>query len=164
MMPAMAKGIWGRFTATVPAPKPGTPLWGPWNAITKLNVRLYRATGGRIGGRYDQAPVCILHHRGAKSGVERETPLVYLPDGERVVIVASMGGNPKNPGWFHNLKAHPDTTVEVQGERRAVRARLVTDEAERHELWPRLLELWPAWRDYQARTARVLPVFVLEPR
>src|SRR3954451_3954820 len=57
MMPAMAKGIWGRFTATVPAPKPGTPLWGPWNAITKLNVRLYRATGGRIGGRYDQAPV-----------------------------------------------------------------------------------------------------------
>lgn len=160
----MAKGIWGRFTSAVPAPKPGTPLWRPWNAITKLNVRLYRATGGRIGGRYDKAPVCILHHKGAKSGVVRETPLVYLADGDRVVLVASMGGNPKNPHWYHNLKAHPETEVEVGGKRRPVTARVVTDETERNALWPRLLELWPAWADYQARTDRVLPVIVLEPR
>jgi deazaflavin-dependent oxidoreductase (nitroreductase family) len=164
MIPAMGKGIFGRFTSSVAAPKPGTPLWRPWNAITNLNVRLYRATNGRIGGRYDDAPVCILHHKGAKSGIERETPLVYLPEGERVVIVASMGGNPKNPAWFHNLKAHPETTVEVRGDRRAVTARIVTDEAERSALWPRLLQIWPAWEDYQARTSRRLPVIVLEPR
>ena len=164
MIRCMGKGIFGRFTSTVPAPKPGTPLWRPWKAITQLNIRLYRASGGRLGGRYDRAPVCILHHTGAKSGVDRETPLVYLPDGERVVLVASMGGNPKNPAWYHNLKAHPRATVEVSGERRPMTARVVTDEAERAQLWPRLLELWPAWEDYQARTTRRLPVIVLEPR
>ena len=164
MICAMGKGIIGRFTSSVPAPRPGTALWGPWNAVTKANVKLFRLTGGRVGGRYDQAPVCILHHRGAKSGEPRETPLVYLPDGDRVVLVASMGGNPRNPAWYHNLKAHPDVTVELRGERRELRARVVDDEAERAALWPRLLELWPAWEDYQARTARRLPVLVLEPR
>jgi deazaflavin-dependent oxidoreductase (nitroreductase family) len=160
----MGKGLFGRITSSVPAPKPGTPLWRPWHAVTRLNIGLYRATNGRIGGRYDQAPVCILHHRGAKTGEPRETPLVYLPDGDRVVLVASMGGNPRNPAWYHNLKAHPETTVEIRGERRSVTARIVQDEAERAELWPRLLEVWPAWEDYAARTARRMPVLVLEPR
>lgn len=159
----MGKGLWGHVTSRVPAPKPGTPLWAPFQLVTKLNVQLYRLSGGRIGGRYDQAPVCILHHRGAKSGAERETPLVHLPDGERIVLAASMGGNPTNPAWYHNLRAHPDVEVEVRGERRPVRARVV-DEDERAELWPRLLEVWPAWEDYQARTSRRIPVIVLDPR
>jgi deazaflavin-dependent oxidoreductase (nitroreductase family) len=126
-------------------------------------VALYRLSGGRIGGRYDQAPLCILHHRGAKSGAARETPLVHLPDGDRVIVVASMGGNPRNPAWFHNVRAHPDVEVEVSGQRRPMRAR-IAGEAERAELWPRLLEVWPAWEAYQRRTDRVLPVVVLEPR
>jgi deazaflavin-dependent oxidoreductase (nitroreductase family) len=163
MMPGMGKGIWGQITSRMPAPKPGTPLWGPWQLVTKGNVALYRLSGGRIGGRYDRAPLCILHHRGARSGAPRETPLVHLPDGDRIVLVASMGGNPRNPAWFHNVRAHPDVTVEVRGERRPMRAR-IADEQERAELWPRLLEVWPAWEAYQRRTERVLPVVVLEPR
>jgi deazaflavin-dependent oxidoreductase (nitroreductase family) len=154
--------LWGMFTSRVPAPKPESLLWGPWKQITSLNTKLYRVTNGRIGGRYDRAPVCILHHRGAKSGDRRETPLVHLADGDRVVIVASMGGNPKNPAWFHNVKAHPDVEIEILGDRRPMRAR-VAGEAERAELWPRLLEVWPAWDSYQARTTRTLPVVVLEP-
>ena len=160
----MSKGIWGRLTSRVQAPKPGTPVFKAWNQVTRANVWLYRASGGRIGGKYDTAPVCILHHTGAKSGVVRETPLVYMPDGENVVIVASMGGNPKNPAWYHNLKAHPATTVEVRGTRKPVTARFVDDEPERSALWSRLLQIWPAWEDYQARTTRRLPVIVLEPR
>jgi deazaflavin-dependent oxidoreductase (nitroreductase family) len=159
----MDKGIWGQLTSRVPSPKPGTPLWRPWHLVTKLNVELYRRSGGRIGGRYDQAPVCILHHVGAKSGARRETPLVHLPDGDRIVLAASMGGNPRNPAWYHNLRANPDVEVEVRGDRRPVRARVVGDD-ERAELWPRLLEVWPAWEDYQARTSRQIPVIVLEPR
>lgn len=158
----MAKGIWGKVTSTVAAPKPGTPQWRAFQAITKVNVWLYRRTGGRVGGRYDQAPVCILHHRGAKTGQARETPLVYLADGERVIIVASIGGNPKNPAWYHNVKAHPDVEIEKNGRRRPMRARIL-DEHERAQLWPRLLTLWPAWEDYQARTTRRIPVVVCEP-
>lgn len=159
----MSKGVWGRITSRVPAPRPGSPVWPVWHQVTKLNTRLYRLSGGRIGGRYDQAPVCILHHRGARTGQLRETPLVHMVDGDRVVIVASIGGNPKNPAWFHNLRAHPDVEVEIGRERRPVRAR-VAEPAERAELWPRLLDVWPAWEDYQRRTTRVLPVVVLDPR
>src|SRR4051812_36455970 len=159
----MGKGLWGRLTSTVPAPRPGTPLWGPWQLVTRANVALYRLSGGRIGGRYDRAPLCILHHRGARTGAPRETPLVHLPDGDRVIVVASMGGNPRNPAWYHNVRAHPDVEVEAGGQRRPMRARVAGDE-ERAELWPRLLEVWPAWEDYQRRTERVLPVVVLDPR
>ena len=159
----MAKGLWGRLTSSVPAPRPGTPLWPAWRAVTRANVALYRLSGGRLGGRYDDAPLCILHHRGAKSGAPRETPLVHLPDGDRVIVVASMGGNPRNPAWYHNVRAHPDVEVEVAGERRPMRAR-VAGTGERAELWPRLLEVWPAWEAYQRRTERVLPVVVLDPR
>jgi deazaflavin-dependent oxidoreductase (nitroreductase family) len=159
----MGKGRWGSLTARVPAPKPGTALWGPWQLVTRFNVAVYRATGGRIGGRYDRAPLCVLHHRGARTGQPRETPLIYLEDGERIIIVASMGGNPANPAWYHNVRAHPDVTIELRGERRPVRAR-VADEAEAAELWPRLLEMWPAWADYQRRTTRRIPVVVLDPR
>ena len=131
--------------------------------VTRANVWMYRKSGGRLGGRFDAAPMCILHHRGAKSGEARETPLVHLPDGERVIIVASIGGNPKNPAWYHNVKAHPEIEIERGGKRRPMTARVV-DEAERAQLWPRLLEVWPAWEDYQARTTRQLPVIVCEPR
>jgi F420H(2)-dependent quinone reductase len=162
MIAAMGKGIIGQLTSRVPAPKPGTPLWEPWKKVTAINTRLYRLTGGRIGGRYDAAPVLILHHVGAKSGQRRETPLVYLADGDDIVIVASMGGMPKNPAWLYNVRATPEVVVEVRGERRTMTAREV-DDAERAELWPRLLSMWPAWEDYQARTSRRLPVIRLSP-
>jgi F420H(2)-dependent quinone reductase len=158
----MGKGVFGQFTSRVPAPRPGTPLWEPWKKVMGLNTRLYRLTNGRIGGRYDAAPVLILHHVGAKSGEPRETPVVYLADGDDIVIVASMGGIPKNPAWLYNIRANPQVTVEIRGERRAMTARVVSGE-ERAALWPRLLEMWPAWEDYQARTTREIPVVRLTP-
>lgn len=156
-------GPWGWLTATFPAPKPGTLAWKAENAVTALHVKIFTMTGGRVLGRFDGAPLLVLHHRGARTGAPRATPMIHLPDGDRLVIVASMGGNPRNPAWFHNLKAHPDVVVQTAGGRRAVRARLASDE-EAAAYWPRLLELWPAWETYMTRTTRTFPVFVLEPR
>jgi len=107
--------------------------------------------------------VLLLHHVGRRSGQRRVTPLLYLPDGDELVIVASMGGTPKNPAWFHNLEAAPDTEVEVGRERRPVRAR-VAGPQERAALWPRLVELYPSFATYQARAPREIPVVVLGRR
>jgi deazaflavin-dependent oxidoreductase (nitroreductase family) len=110
-----------------------------------------------------KAPVLLLHHTGAKSGTKRVTPLLYLDDGERLVIVASKGGVQRNPAWFHNLRAHPETQVEVGRARRQVRAR-VADGEEREGLWRRLVEIYPSYEDYQRNTDRRIPVVVLDPR
>jgi deazaflavin-dependent oxidoreductase (nitroreductase family) len=105
----------------------------------------------------------LLDHVGAKSGKERTSPLAYLRDGEDLVIVASKGGSPRNPAWFHNLRAHPDTTVQVGSERREVRAR-VASPAERKRLWPKVLDLYSGYAGYQDRTEREIPVVILAPR
>jgi deazaflavin-dependent oxidoreductase (nitroreductase family) len=125
---------------------------------------MFRATGGRLGGRFGRAPILLLHHVGRKSGEHRVAPLLYLPDGDRFVVVASKGGVDRNPAWFHNLMANPDTEVEVPRQGRlAVRARKATD-AERAELWPRLLEIYPTYAAYQRRTERQIPLVILERR
>lgn len=130
----------------------------------KVNTKLYRISGGRLFGRFDRAEMCVLHHRGRKSGEARETPLVFLRDGEDTIVVGSMGGSPKMPAWVHNLRAAPDAvTLEVRGRRTPVLATEV-DGPERDELWPRLLEIWPAWADYQLKTERRFPVFRLSAR
>ena len=160
------KGVWGTLTSSDLAriPRPGTPLFHAWKLLQDTNTRLYRLSGGRIGGRYDRAPVLILHHVGRKSGQARETPLIYLRDGEDIVIVGSMGGSPKHPAWYLNVRDRPeDVAVEIKGDRTPVRARLATP-AERERLWPRLLEMWPAWDDYTRRTEREFPVLILSPR
>jgi deazaflavin-dependent oxidoreductase (nitroreductase family) len=105
----------------------------------------------------------LLDHVGAKSGRRRTTPLTYLREGEKLVIVASKGGHPKNPSWFHNLRANPDTTVQVGSRRRPVRARVATP-AERRRLWPRVVDLYGGYREYQERTDREIPLVILEPR
>src|SRR5437763_16380670 len=104
-----SRGLYGRLSSLSKPPAPGTPGFKAFQALTALNTVLYRATGGRVGGSFDRAPSLLLHHTGAKSGIERVAPLLYLADGEDLVIVASYGGAPKNPAWLHNLKAHPDT-------------------------------------------------------
>jgi deazaflavin-dependent oxidoreductase (nitroreductase family) len=160
------KGLWGRFTSSDLGrmPRPGTPLWPVWRAIQDANTRLYRVSGGRIGGRYDEAPVLILHHVGRRSGEARETPLIYLQDGDDIVVVGSMGGSPKHPAWYLNVRDRPeDVAVEIKGTRTPVTARHATPE-ERERLWPALLEMWPAWEDYTRRTEREFPVLVLTPR
>lgn len=104
----------------------------------------------------------MLDHTGAKSGKERTVPLLYLDDGADVAIVASAGGRTKHPAWFHNLKANPETVVQIGAERRPVRAEIV-DAEERDRLWPRLVEIWPDYAAYQARTERSIPVILLRP-
>jgi deazaflavin-dependent oxidoreductase (nitroreductase family) len=109
-------------------------------------------------------PILLLHHIGAKSGKDRISPLLYLADGERMVIVASKGGYTKHPGWFHNLKTNPDTTVEVPREGKvAVRAREASA-AEREELWPRVVDLYGGYATYQRSTSREIPLVILDRR
>jgi deazaflavin-dependent oxidoreductase (nitroreductase family) len=105
----------------------------------------------------------LLDHVGARSGTRRTLPLLYLEDGQNLVIVASKGGFPKHPAWFHNLMANPDTTVQVGSERRPVHARTATDE-ERPRLWAKAVEAYSGYEDYRARTEREIPLVVLEPR
>jgi deazaflavin-dependent oxidoreductase (nitroreductase family) len=100
---------------------------------------------------------------GAKSGTRRTTPLLYVDDPPNVVIVASKGGYPQHPAWYHNLRAHPDTEVQIGSERRQVRARVAT-EAERERLWPMAVETYSGYRDYQRRTDRTIPLVILESR
>lgn len=121
----------------------------------------FRANGGVVGGPFEGASMVLVTHRGARSGTERTTPLVYLADGDDVVIFASKAGAPTNPDWFHNLVANPDATIEVGTETVAVRAR-VAEGAERDELFERQKAASPQFAEYEKATDRVIPVVVLE--
>jgi len=138
-----------------------------WPILKRLmgaHTVVYRATGGLVGHRFPGAPsMLLLDHVGARSGVERTTPLVYVEDGDALVLVASKGGYPKNPAWFHNLRAHPDATVQVGSQRRAVRAR-VASPSERARLWPKAVAVYGGYAGYQERTDREIPLAILEPR
>ena len=143
-------------------PPPGSPFWKLWEVGTRANVGLFRLTNGRVGGRMGRAPVLLLHHVGAKSGKRRVSPLIYVEDGDAVVVVASKGGVDKNPAWFHNLRANPDTEVEVPREgRRRVRARVASDE-ERERLWPKAVATYKPYAQYQTYTTRKIPLVILE--
>lgn len=129
-----------------------------------LHVSVYRATRGLLGHRVPFAPpMLLLDHVGARSGRRRTSPLAYVRDGDAYVVIASKGGHPRHPGWFHNLRAHPDTTVQVGARRIPVRARVATPQ-ERERLWPRAVEMWGPYESYQRRTERTIPLVVLEPR
>ncbi len=139
-------------------------LWPVLNRLMKGHTVAYRATGGLIGHRFPGAPpMLLLDHVGARSKTRRTTPLVYVRDGEDVVIVASKGGHPRHPAWFHNLRANPDATIQIGSERRAVRAR-VADSKERTRLWPKAVAVYSGYSGYQQRTEREIPLVILEPR
>jgi F420H(2)-dependent quinone reductase len=104
----------------------------------------------------------LLDHVGAKSGDLRTSPLLYVPDGENLILVASKGGYPKHPAWFHNLRANPLTYVQAGADRRRVRARVATP-PERDRLWELAVAVWPGYEDYRKRTDRQIPLVVLEP-
>ena len=125
------------------------------------NRAFYRATGGRVGGSMQGAPVLLLTTVGRKSGRRRTNPLLYLRDGGDLVVVASEGGAPKHPAWFLNLVANPEVEVEVGRAREPRRAREASDE-ERARLWARLVEMYPGYEAYQRKTARRIPVVILE--
>jgi F420H(2)-dependent quinone reductase len=138
-----------------------------WPLLRRLmggHAAIYRASHGLIGHRFPGTPpTLLLDHVGAKSSTRRTSPLAYAVDGENLVLVASKGGYPKNPAWFHNLVANPDTTVQVGSRRRAVRAR-VANATERKRLWPVVLDVYGGYADYQRRTEREIPLVILEPR
>jgi F420H(2)-dependent quinone reductase len=136
-------------------------MWPLFNRLIKLHVAVYRATGGRIGHRAPGAPpTVLLDHVGARTGQKRTTALAYFLDGEDVVVVASKGGHPKHPAWYHNLVANPDTTIQVGSERRAVRAHVATPE-EHARLWPKAVEANRLWGEYQKRATRQIPMIIL---
>jgi deazaflavin-dependent oxidoreductase (nitroreductase family) len=130
----------------------------------RVHAEVYRATGGRVGHRFPGAPPMLLvDHLGARSGKRRTTALGYLTDGDDFVVVASKGGNPRNPGWYHNLRAHPDTTIQVGSDRLDVHAHVATPEV-RKRLWPKVVEIYGGYADYQRHTKRQIPLVILSPR
>ena len=121
----------------------------------------FRANQGRVGGPWADTTLILIHHIGAKSGIERVTPLACSPQGDgRFAIVASNGGSPAHPVWYHNLKANPRITVEAGAQTFTVVAEEL-DGTARAEMWPRLVAWAPNLGDFQARTARQIPVFML---
>ena len=138
--------------------------WPVINRLMGIHATVYRATNSLVGHRIPGLPpMLLLDHVGARTGTKRTSALLYLADGRNLVIVASKGGFPKHPAWYHNLRANPDTTVQVGAERRWVHARTATQE-ERARLWPRVVEVYRLYADYQARTGREIPLVILEPR
>jgi deazaflavin-dependent oxidoreductase (nitroreductase family) len=123
----------------------------------------FHANEGHVGGMFENMPLLLLHHTGAKSGTAYVNPLAYLRDGDRYVIFASKGGAPQNPAWYHNLKAHPDVSVEVGTDTVEVRAAEAEAE-ERDRLYATQSELTPQFSEYQAKAGRTIPVVVLTPR
>jgi deazaflavin-dependent oxidoreductase (nitroreductase family) len=138
-----------------------------WPLLQRLmagHAAIYKASGGRIGQKLPFLPeMLVLDHVGAKSGTKRSTALLYIEDGDDAVIIASKGGFTKHPAWYHNLKANPDTTVQIGRERRNVRARVANPE-ERARLWPKAVKTYGGYADYQARAPREIPVVILERR
>jgi len=130
--------------------------------ITGMHTAIYHATGGRVAGRMFNSPVLLLVTTGRKTGRERTAPLLYLEDGEDLVVVASMGGAPKHPGWYLNLKAKGEARVQIKDRTLRVRAEEVRGE-EKRRLWALLVEMYPPYEDYQRRTEREIPVVVLHP-
>jgi deazaflavin-dependent oxidoreductase (nitroreductase family) len=124
-------------------------------------IEEFRANGGRVGGPFDGAPLLLLTSIGAKSGAARTTPLMYLPDGERLVIFASKAGAPTNPAWYHNLVANPSATIEVGSDTFDVDVSVATGE-ERERLFNQQSEVMPQFADYAQKTTRQIPVVVLE--
>ncbi|MDV7082819.1 nitroreductase family deazaflavin-dependent oxidoreductase [Rhodococcus sp. IEGM 248] len=161
------------MNAPAPARPPG--LDSKWTVtfikwMSKINVVLYRRTGGRLGSKWRVGsafprglPVCLLTTTGRKSGEPRISPLLFLEDGDRIILVASQGGLPKHPMWYLNLRANPGVTVQVKSRVRPMNAH-VADPEERARLWPRLVDMYPDFDNYQAWTDRTIPVVVCNPR
>jgi len=126
---------------------------------------LYQRTGGRLGHSIPgvRGKMLLLDHVGAKSGTKRTSPLLYVEDGADVVVIASKGGFPKHPAWYHNLMANSDTTVQIGSQVRPVHARVARPE-ERERLWEMADASYSGYKDYRARADREIPLVVLEPR
>ena len=133
----------------------------------RAHVALYRRSRGRLGGHvpgWPRARIALVDHIGARTGTRRTTPLIYQDDGDTIAVAASKAGQPGNPAWFHNLLAHPETTVQIGAEVRRVTARVTAGE-ERERLWRGFVDLYPGYEMYRRiAAAREIPIVVLRPR
>ena len=130
-----------------------------WNSNI---IQEFRTNEGKVGGPFEGAPLLLLHTTGARSGEERINPMMYLADGDRLVVFASKGGAPTNPDWYHNLVANPEVEIEVGTERRTMRA-VVAEGEERDRLYAEQSRRYPQFAKYQEGTDRTIPVVILEP-
>ncbi len=131
--------------------------------ITGTHTFFYRLSGGKLGGQFGKSPVLLLNTTGRKTGKQRTTPLLYLRDGDDLVLVASYGGAPTHPVWWLNLLAKPEAEVEIGRKKLRVTARQA-DAAERERLWPLLVAMYGDYAEYQKKTTREIPVVILHPR
>ena len=130
--------------------------------IGKIHRWLYTLTGGALGGRLAGNPMLLLTTTGKKTGNQRTTPLLYLPDGEDMVVVASNGGNARHPAWWFNIEANAGATVQVGKETKRVRAETANEE-DRNRLWPLLLDAYAGYQNYEDETERTIRVVILRP-
>lgn len=133
----------------------------PENFNQKI-IEEFRTNGGKVGGYFEGGTLLLLTTTGAKSGQPRLSPLAYTTDGDRFVIIASKGGAPTNPDWYHNLLAHPVVSLEVGQEQFQARAAVVAEEPERARLYAKMVEKMPGFAEYQRNTTRKIPVITLE--
>jgi deazaflavin-dependent oxidoreductase (nitroreductase family) len=134
------------------------------NEMVADHVKRYEASGGKDGGDMRGLPVVIVSHTGRHSGDTRKTPLMRVKDGDNYVLVASLGGAPKHPGWYYNLVAAPDITIQDRDAVMSMRVRMVEDEQEKARLWAVAVAAYPGYASYQERTERAIPVFLAEQR
>ena len=151
----------------VPKPAPKGLNSPQTTTIIKLMSRaqtfIYKKTGGKVGGKFLQgAPVALLTTTGRKTGEPRISPLLYLREGNRVVLVASKGGSATHPMWYLNLRANPKVSVQIKDEVLHLSARDATEE-ERARYWPKLVEMYSSFDDYQSWTDRVIPIVICDP-
>ncbi|BAX94648.1 nitroreductase family deazaflavin-dependent oxidoreductase [Mycobacterium shigaense] len=150
----------------MPKSKPRA-LNSPWvnffiKWMAKGNTWIYQRSNGKLGGVFGNAPVALLTTTGRKTGEPRVSPLLYLREGNRVILVASRGGSDKHPLWYLNLKANPKVSVQIKDEVLQLQARDAT-EAERSEYWPKLVAMYPTFEDYKSWTDRVIPIVICDP-
>jgi deazaflavin-dependent oxidoreductase (nitroreductase family) len=135
-------------------------IMGPFS---RWQARRYLRSGGQKAATLQGRDICVVTMKGAKTGATRHIPLMYVPYENGVILVASLGGAPKHPVWYHNLIANPDVEVQVKGESLALRARQASAE-EKAKLWPVCCHHYPDYQAYQDRSTRDIPVFLCEPR
>jgi deazaflavin-dependent oxidoreductase (nitroreductase family) len=131
--------------------------------MSKINTYMYRRSGGEgFGSNFQGIPVALLTTTGRKTGQPRVNPLYFVRDGDKVVVAASKGGSDKHPMWYLNLKADPKVRVQIKKEVLDLTARDANDE-ERERYWPRLVQMYPSYEDYQSWTDRMIPLVICEP-
>ena len=140
---------------------PITPIW-VIRTMTRINLFVYRLTKGRLMNTLGGGPICLVEMTGAKSGKKRTIPVMWVPDGDDVLVVASIGGAEKNPVWYNNLVTNPEVNIIQGGRTRAMRARQLSGE-ERGAAWPICVSHYAPYDEYQPRTNREIPVFRCEP-